>query len=197
MTSQTATLYYDLGSPYAYLAAARAEAVLGFAPRLQPILLGGIFRERGHGSWAHTEERAARVSEIEARAKAYGLPPLRWPDGWPRNTLTSMRAAVWADRLGRGAEFAHAAFSSAFVDGADITDPALLSEMANSVGLPGDELEPAIAEPAIKEALRAATARAWAIGVVGVPSLKIDGEVIFGDDRLPQARRRAGRPSQA
>src|SRR5262245_11060524 len=106
--ADTPTLYYDLGSPYAYLAAERAAAVLGVEPRLQPILVGGIFVERGHGSWAHTEEREARIAEIEARAVRYGLPPLRWPEGWPNNTLKAMRAAIWADRQGAGVEFARA-----------------------------------------------------------------------------------------
>lgn len=191
MTSQKATLYYDLGSPYAYLAVARAEAVLGFAPRLEPILVGGIFQERGHGSWAHTEERSARIAEIEARAERYGLPPLRWPDGWPRNTLATMRAGVWADRLGAGEAFAKAGFSRAFADGDDVTDLAVLAELADSIGLPGGELATAVADPTVKEALRDATARAWARGVVGVPSTEVAGEVFFGDDRLPEAGQRA------
>ena len=36
-------LYYDLASPYAYLAVMRAADVLGDAPRLQPVLVGAIF----------------------------------------------------------------------------------------------------------------------------------------------------------
>ncbi len=70
------TLYFDLGSPYAYLATERAAAVLGVEPRLQPVLVGGIFLERGHGSWGETDERAARIGEIGERAERYGLPPM-------------------------------------------------------------------------------------------------------------------------
>src|SRR4051794_41916493 len=94
-------LYFDLGSPYAYLAVERAPRVLGVPPVLRPVLLGAIFRARGSGSWARTEARAAGIAEVERRAAAYGLPPLRLPPGWPRNGLPAMRAAVWAG--GRGA----------------------------------------------------------------------------------------------
>lgn len=187
MTRRKATLYYDLGSPYAYLAVSRAARVLGAEPRLEPILVGGIFLERGHGSWAHTPDRERRIAEIEARAGRYGLPPLRWPPGWPNNTLAAMRAAVWADRLGRGAEFARAGFRRAFAEAGDLSRVETLAELADGLGLPGGELEAAIGEPEIKRALRAATARAWERGVVGVPCLEVDGEVRFGDDRLEAA----------
>jgi len=101
-------LYYDLASPYAYLAVARAPDVLGSEPELQPILLGAIFGYRGRGSWAHTPERAAGEAEIERRAAAYGLPPVVWPDGWPLNSLAAMRAATHAKRERLQREFARA-----------------------------------------------------------------------------------------
>ena len=51
-----AALYYDLGSPYAYLAVARCEHVLGDVS-LEPVLVGAIFAHRGWGSWGVTDER--------------------------------------------------------------------------------------------------------------------------------------------
>lgn len=191
MTIETPTdlpvLYYDLGSPYAYLAVERATAVLGVAPRLEPVLVGGIFLERGHGSWAHTPERQARMVEVEARAADYGLPPVCWPAGWPNNTLKAMRAAVWADALGVGKEFAGAAFRRAFAEGGDLSRIEEVVEVVASVGLPSGELQAAIESQATKDALRQATARAWERGVVGVPCLEVRGEIFYGDDQLPAA----------
>lgn len=181
------TLYYDLGSPYAYLAVARAAEVLGVEPRLQPVLVGGLFVERGWGSWSQTPARAGRIEEIEARAKRYGLPPLRWPEDWPNNTLKAMRAAIWADRLGRGAEFAAVGFRLAFAEGADLSQLDVLARLAQEVGLPAEGMAAAIEEPAIKQGLRAATADAWERGVTGVPSIEAGGKVFFGDDSLELA----------
>ena len=181
------SLYFDLASPYAYLAVARARDVLGTEPKLEPILLGAIFQWRGHGSWAHTGERDHNVAEIEQRARRYGLPPLVWPRQWPANSLAAMRAAVWAKDEGAGARFAHAAYRRQFAHGADIADVAVLEQLADDVGLPGAELRQAIARPELKQALRAATEAAWERGVTGVPCLAVDGEVFYGDDRLGQA----------
>src|SRR5690349_23847291 len=106
----TVELYFDLASPYAYLAVARAEQVLGRPPVLRPVLVGAIFRARGYGSWADTPQRASGEAEIEARAQRYGLPPVRWPKGWPVDSLNAMRACVYADQQGVLDAFAHAVY---------------------------------------------------------------------------------------
>src|SRR6185312_15934820 len=64
-------LFYDLGSPYAYLAVARAERVLGTPPELRPVLLGAIFAVRGHGSWSATPRREAGMAEGERRGAPF------------------------------------------------------------------------------------------------------------------------------
>ena len=184
-----ATLYYDLGSPYAYLSVHRVAAVLGTAPHLQPVLAGAIFDHRGHGSWGHTEARAANQAEIEARVERYGLPPIQWPPGWPPNTLQAMRAVVWAQLAhNAGDAFARAAFHAAFAEGADLGDLAVLTAIADRSPLPAADLPTGIADPAVKDALRAATDAAIDLGVRGVPTLALDdGRLLFGDDRLEEA----------
>jgi len=180
-------LFYDLGSPYAYLAVERAERVLGAPPELHPVLLGAIFAVRGHGSWSATPRRDAGMAEVERRASAYGLPPLRWPAGWPPNTLAAMRAAVWADREGRGGLFARAAFRRAFAEGADLADPRVLADIAAAAGLDGAALAGAIAARDVKDDLRARTEAALDLGVRGVPTLAIGDRLLYGDDRLDEA----------
>ncbi len=184
------TLFYDLGSPYAYLAMERAGDVLGVEPRLEPVLVGGIFRFRGRGSWSQTAERTGRIAEIEDRAKRYGLPPVTWPPGWPNNTLKAMRAATWAGELDAGRPFARAAFRRAFVAGEDLSRVDVLVDVADAVGLPANEIPAVIEDPVTKEALREATDRAWRRGVVGVPCIGFYGEIFYGDDRLEASAQR-------
>jgi 2-hydroxychromene-2-carboxylate isomerase len=42
-------------------------------------------------------------------------------------------------------------------------------------------------DPAIKLTLREATESAHAFGVIGVPTIAVDGELFWGDDRLEDA----------
>lgn len=177
-------LYFDLGSPYGYLAAARIEELLGREVEFRPILLGGIFQQRGWGSWAQTDARAEGIGEVEARAERYGLPPVVWPDPWPGNGLFVMRAAVVADRMGRGKAFAHAAYRAAFAEGRDLSKLVEIDRVATAAGLDAVRVVEELSNPAIKQRLIDQTAAAWEAGVRGVPTTSIDGVMYFGDDQL-------------
>ena len=192
MTSEPeAVFYFDLGSPYAYLAAERIGSLFDEAdkpqPEWQPILLGGLFKRFGRDSWANGPGRAEGMKEVERRAQAYGLPPIRWPDPFPGNTLVAMRTATFAKQIGRAVSFSLAAFRQAFAAGRDLSDPDNVFIAAASSELHPQALRTAIAGDAIKDRLREATGRAGALGIRGVPSVVVAGEVFWGDDRLEQA----------
>jgi 2-hydroxychromene-2-carboxylate isomerase len=179
-------LYFDLGSPYAHLAVARAERVLGRPPLLRPVLLGAIFAARGYGSWSQSAQREGRISELEGRAERYGLPPFAWPPGWPLDGLAAMRACVWAEEQGALDRFAHAAFEHEFGRGEDISGLTALAAIATEAGLLGGELEGAVASAPVKARLRELTEQAWARGVRGVPTVAVGETLIYGDDQLEQ-----------
>lgn len=185
MPDDDVDLYFDLGSPYAYLTVARAERDLGIRPVLRPILLGAIFQRRGFGSWAATAQRDPRVAEIEARAARYDL-PIVWPPGWPLNGLTAMRATIWAERHGGLDRFARAVFHHEFGLGQDTSTLPVLTAIADEAGLPGAELAAAVRSDEIKQRLREATDAAWDRGVRGVPTIAIGRTLLYGDDQLEQ-----------
>jgi 2-hydroxychromene-2-carboxylate isomerase len=187
-------LYFDVGSPFVYLAAERVEAVLGVDPLWQPVLLGGLFKATGRSSWARGDaaRRDAGMRDIEARAERYGLPPLRWPDPWPGDYLTAMRAATWAQSVGAAKRFALAATHRAFVEGRDLSVADEVLAAVAAAGLDPDAAAEAVTDPGVKLALRAATDAACDRGVFGVPTIAVGGELFWGDDRLEEAAR-AGR----
>jgi 2-hydroxychromene-2-carboxylate isomerase len=185
--------YFDLGSPYAYLAAERVNGLFAEKglepPEWQPVLLGGLFKRFRRGSWAETPEREAGIAEVERRAASYGLPPLRWPNPFPGNTLAAMRAATYAKQSGRTVAFALAAFRQAFAAGRDLSDPDNVLLAAAACELHPNAVLKAVETSGVKEALRDATEAAGDLGVQGVPSLIVDEKVFWGDDRLEDAAR--------
>jgi 2-hydroxychromene-2-carboxylate isomerase len=184
-----AVFYFDLGSPYAYLAAERLGEVLPEPVRWQPVSLGGIFKLTGRSSWSlgDPERRVGGMGEVERRALSYGLPPVRWPDPWPGNYLMAMRAATFADVKGVGREFALRAFRGAFQHGHDLGVPERVFEAARDTGLDPREVEDATGDPEIKLALRGATDAAHELGVFGVPTVSVGDELFWGEDRLADA----------
>jgi 2-hydroxychromene-2-carboxylate isomerase len=186
------TFFFDLGSPYAYLTAERLQTCLPVAVEWQPVLLGGLFKLTGRSSWALGDYRRRQtgMAEIERRARGYGLPPMRWPDPWPSDYLVAMRAATFAFAAGgatAGSEFIRHAFRNAFQRGADLSIPANVFTAAQQAGLDRAEVERATRDPRIKAALREATEAAFAAGVFGVPTIAVDDELFWGDDRLEDA----------
>jgi 2-hydroxychromene-2-carboxylate isomerase len=186
-----ATFYFDLGSPYAYLTAERLSGLFTEAgieqPEWQPILLGGLFQQFDRDSWANGPGRTEGIAEVERRAAAYGLPPIVWPEPWPGNGLFAMRAATFAKQTGRTVSFALAGFRQAFAAGRDLGDPENVLIAAAACELHPNALSKAVETKAVKGALREATEEAAELGVFGVPSVVVDGEVFWGDDRLEEA----------
>jgi 2-hydroxychromene-2-carboxylate isomerase len=183
--------YFDLGSPYAYLAAERVNGLFAESglqpPEWQPILLGGLFKRFGRSSWAEGPGRAEGIAEVERRASAYGLPAIRWPEPFPGNTLAAMRAATYAKQIGRTVAFALAAFRQAFAAGRDLSDRDNVLVAAAACELHPVAVLKAVETVAVKSALREATERAGDLGVRGVPSLVVGAEVLWGDGQLEEA----------
>lgn len=188
---EPASFYYDLGSPYAYLAAERIHGVFEEAgaepPVWKPVLLGGLFAHHGRGSWAETDAREEGMREVERRAAAYGLPPIRWPEGWPSNYLFAMRVATFATEIGRGVSLPLAAFRQHFAAGRDLSEPDNVLIAAASAELHPRALTTAVGRDSIKARLRRTTDEAADVGVFGVPSVVVGADVFWGDDRLQEA----------
>ena len=190
MTAPRATFYFDLGSPYAYLAAERVSGLFAEAemeqPEWVPVLLGGLFARFDRGSWSQTPARAEGIAEVERRAAAYGLPPIAWPEPWPGNMLTAMRAATFAKQTGRTVSFSLAAFRQAFAAGRDLSDPDNVAIAGAACELHPRALTKAVQTEIVKNALKEATAAAADRGVEGVPALVVGDRVFWGDDRLEE-----------
>jgi 2-hydroxychromene-2-carboxylate isomerase len=184
-----ATFYFDLGSPFAYLTAERLEQQLPEPIAWQPVLLGGLFKLNGRSSWAlgDADRRKAGMTDVERRARAQGLPPLRWPDPWPTDYLFAMRVATFAFRNGHGREFTMLAFRSAFQEGRDLSISEHVLDAAAAIGLDPQTTAEATDDPDVKAALRDATDAAHERGVFGVPTIAVGEELFWGDDRLRDA----------
>jgi 2-hydroxychromene-2-carboxylate isomerase len=180
--------YYDLNSPYAYLAAHRIEELL---PGVEwvPVAFGPMLAALQRTPWSLTPgEREEGMRECERRAAERGLPPIRWPEGWPDRTYSvdAARAAVVGRRDGRVREVTLALYSHVFEEGARLNDPALLEAVGAETGIP--DLANAVKAPDVKAELRAGTEAALARGVTGIPTIETpDGRLFWGDDRLEEA----------
>jgi len=184
--------YYDFNSPYAYLAAMRVDDVLPIRPLWKPIAFGVMVRTLGKTPWsfnAETADHRERLADIARRAEDRGLPPVRYPEGWPIDcySLTPLRAAVLADGAGRLREMSRELFATFFAEGRSLADVELVLDAGERAGLDREELRAGLGSDAVKASLRESTDEAIALGARGVPTLAIGDELFWGDDRLEDA----------
>ena len=109
--------YYDFNSPYAYLAAMRVDDVLPVRPRWPPIAFGVIVRDARQAAVVVHRASALRASRRSPRRAAErGLPPVRYPEGWPVESysLTPLRAALHRERAGLERELSRELFALFF-----------------------------------------------------------------------------------
>lgn len=182
--------FYDFSSPYSYLSANRVDDVLPARVRWQPILFGALLAAIGKEpwSWHKGPARDEQMRECEQRAAALGL-PLQWPRDWPIGTysILVLRAALVAEECGRVREFSLAAYRLGLGLGRDLTELDVVLEAADEAGVERDAIADGVADPRIKRRLREATDAAVALGVTGVPTISVGGELFWGDDRLERA----------
>jgi 2-hydroxychromene-2-carboxylate isomerase len=180
--------YYDVSSPYAYLAAARIGETLPEAV-WRPISFGVVVRRIDKLPWSMRPGRETGMADVAERAAERGLPDVRWPEGWPAETysLAPLRAAVAAERSGLLEPFTLECYRLAFAEGRSLAELDNVLLAAERAGLDRDAVRAAIEDPAVKDRLREYTEEAIARGVTGVPTVAVGDRLFWGDDRLEEA----------
>jgi 2-hydroxychromene-2-carboxylate isomerase len=184
----SATLYYDIISPFAYLyikQRKRLENKLNITP--VPILLGGLFRatdNKGPGEVA--AKRPHTYQFCVWQAEKLGI-PFRFPEHHPFMTVAAQRLLVQAKADWSMVE---RAFDYVWMEG---KDPNLSwSGFCTYLGLPADTAKPE--SPEVKAELITNTNRAKADGAFGVPALILNQHCFLGVDTIDWALDYLARP---
>jgi 2-hydroxychromene-2-carboxylate isomerase len=181
--------YYDLSSPYAYLAAARVDDVLPLRPEWRPIAFGVIVQRTGRVPWSFSEDRSAAFAEIDRRAAGLGLPPVRYPEGWPVQTysIPALRAALAVTDQDERRAVSRELYRTAFADGRHLADVETVLDAVERAGGDRESVAALISSDELKQRLRADTDAALARGVTGVPTVAVGEQLFWGEDRLEDA----------
>jgi len=184
-TMATLEFFYDFVSPYSYLAATRVEAEVarvGGTVRFRPFLLGGVFNATGNKAPIEVAAKGRHLATDLGRwARRLGV-PFAWPARFPVLTVLPLRAAFAAEKSGQLVPYTHALFRAYWADGRDISDPAVVVDVATKAGLDGAAL--VAAAPAYKDALKVQTQEAVDRGSFGAPTFFVGQELFIGNDRL-------------
>lgn len=190
MTKPPIDFYFDIFSPFAYIASTQIDALAarhGRSVDWRPLLVGvPIMKVMGMKPLPDYPLKGPYLARDALRLAKIWNVPFR-PHGLKGHTsLNALRAFAWLkqDDPDAAKRFARAMFRRLWVDGRDITPADACAEEARSLGLDADALVSAIASPEVKALLHAQVEDAVAQGVFGVPFVIADGEPFFGNDHF-------------
>jgi 2-hydroxychromene-2-carboxylate isomerase len=194
MNTTALEFWFEFGSTYSYLSAARIEAVaaaVGVPVLWEPFLLGPIFADQGWDDSPfniYPPKGRYMWRDLERLCAKYRIPFAR-PSRFPRNGLLAARIACLAKATSEPwlPEFARAVFRANFTEDRDIGDTATIRSILDSLGLPSAQLVEQAQVPENKLRLRQQTRRAKELGIFGAPSFVVGEELFWGNDRLEDA----------
>lgn len=178
------TFYFDVISPYAYLAFERLPEVLqglSYEVTYKPVLFAGLLKYYGQlGPAEIPSKREWTYRQVQWLAHELGV-ALQLPAAHPFNPLALMRLAVATDLSGLPNRYVvEKLFRHVWLGGLDAADEQRLEALKAELKLVA---EPNSAE--VKARLKTHTDSAIRQGIFGVPTLEVDGKWFFGLDALP------------
>jgi 2-hydroxychromene-2-carboxylate isomerase len=180
---KTVTFYFDVISPFAYLAFEQLPHALqdcSYVVDYRPVLFAGMLKHWDHKGPAEiVPKRAWTFRHVHWLAQQQGV-ALQTPAQHPFNPLPLLRLA---QACGPNRRVVEGLFRHVWTGGADAADPARLAALTAQLApsLSPDSIE-------VKNTLRQATDDAIALGVFGVPTFALEGRLFWGLDALPMLR---------
>ena len=184
--------FYDFASPYSYLASTQMEGLekrTGAPVRWRPFGLGFVFKETGNAMTASVPAKGKYMIQDLTRWAEFYKVPFRWPSTFPLNSILALRAALAVEDPEKLRRFSQALFHAFWAQGRDLSQPAVVQEVADSLGLPGEAILARTQEAAVKDQLRANTAEAVQRGAFGAPTFFVGEEMFWGNDRIEMVER--------
>ncbi len=192
LNTASVEFWFEFGSTYSYLSAARIEAAAaGVSVLWEPFLLGPIFAEQGWDDSpfnVHSAKGRYMWRDLERLCAKYRIPFTR-PSRFPRNGLLAARIACFAKAACEPwlPEFTRAVFRANFAEDREIGNAAEICSILDSLGQPGAQLVEQTQAPESKLRLRDQSQRARNLGIFGAPSFVVGEELFWGNDRLEEA----------
>lgn len=176
--SRKVEFFYDIASPYSFLAALQMPRLEKLAEvQWRPFLIGGVFKASGNVMPAANPAKGQYMFQDLRRLFAYYGEPFRFPSRFPINSLQAMRCLTALPAEQRPAATLKL-YRAYWGEDRDVADPAILAELL------GADVLARASDEAVKAELKETTESAAGRGAFGAPTFFVGEEMYFGEDRV-------------
>lgn len=185
--------YFDYRSPYAYLAQTQARG-LGAEIAWRPFEILQLMDKVGNVPTSITckAKNAYLGVDLMRWVARYKVPFQPHPQSGSIDARRLLRATLAAAEEGQAVAAVKAIFGAYWGSAAPLASPEDVAAVLAAGGVKSSDLKSRMEAPDLDVALDAATDDAAARGVFGAPTLFVEGEMFFGNDRFDFIKTRLG-----
>ena len=178
--------YFDIISPYAYIAYKNIIKTENIKFNYKPILLGGLHNLVEITAPAFNRFKLKNMkNDCELISKKNKI-NFNWNSKFPINSLNIMRGYLFVQE-NKKKEYLNTFFNAYWQDDIDLTSLENITKLLNNLSINHKQFFEGINKQEIKDKLKNITSEAFKKDIFGAPTFAVNNKIFWGQDRLEYA----------
>ena len=178
--------YFDIISPYAYIAYKKILKIKNVNFKLKPILLGGLHNLAGITAPAFNKYKMKNMqNDCELVAKKNNI-NFKWNSKFPINSLSIMRGYLYVESS-KKEEYLNSFFEAYWKEDLDLSNKENIKILLKKLKINENDFFNSINKQDVKDNLKQLTQEAFGKEVFGAPTFVVNNKIFWGQDRLEYA----------
>ena len=178
--------YFDIISPYAYIAYKKILKHKNILLNYKPIFLGGLHNLAGIEAPAFNKYKMNNMKNDCDLVSLKNNIEFKWNSKFPINSLNLMRGYICVNEDKRD-QYLNCFFDAYWKDNQDLSNSKNIDNLLNNLKIDSNRFYQSIKEQTIKDKLIKLTTEAFQKKVFGAPTFIVNNKIFWGQDRLEYA----------
>ena len=178
--------YFDIISPYSYIAHKKIQNLTNVVFNYKPIFLGGLHNLAGIEAPAFNKLKMQNMRNDCNLVAFKNKIKFKWNSKFPINSLNIMRGYLSINNS-KKIEYLNCFFDAYWRDNKDLSNSETINNLLGHLKIDQEKFYTSIKEQVIKDELIKLTNKAFQKEVFGAPTFIVNNKIFWGQDRLEYA----------
>ena len=178
--------YFDIISPYSYIAHKKIQNLTNVVFNYKPIFLGGLHNLAGIEAPAFNKFKMQNMRNDCDLVAFKNKIKFKWNSKFPINSLNIMRGYLSINNI-KKIEYLNCFFDAYWRDNKDLSNSETINNLLGHLKIDQEKFYTSIKEQVIKDELIKLTNKAFQKEVFGAPTFIVNNKIFWGQDRLEYA----------
>ena len=178
--------YFDIISPYSYIAHKKIQNLTNVVFNYKPIFLGGLHNLAGIEAPAFNKLKMQNMRNDCNLVAFKNKIKFKWNSKFPINSLNIMRGYLSISNS-KKIEYLNCFFDAYWRDNKDLSNSETINNLLGHLKIDQEKFYTSIKEQVIKDELIKLTNKAFQKEVFGAPTFIVNNKIFWGQDRLEYA----------